>query len=144
MEGYLEREFKLPWREAGPPNHHDDKVDSDQLVVKKGLSLWNGTLTRMAMIMRMIGRMVTNLFCFRDLVYSQKESPRYPLTGIFGNPQGGGGEDGRTSSPPPPWDRCRSDHEDDRKDGHELVLFKGLGLGLWCIFSPTSLRYCLP
>ena len=24
------RESKLPWREAGPPNHHDDKVDSDQ------------------------------------------------------------------------------------------------------------------
>ena len=24
------REFKLPWREAGPPNLHDDKVDSDQ------------------------------------------------------------------------------------------------------------------
>jgi len=24
------REFKLPWREAGAPNHHDDKVDSDQ------------------------------------------------------------------------------------------------------------------
>jgi len=23
------RQFKLPWREAGPPNHHDDKVDSD-------------------------------------------------------------------------------------------------------------------
>jgi len=23
-------EFKLPWREAGPPNHHDDTVDSDQ------------------------------------------------------------------------------------------------------------------
>jgi len=23
-------EFKLPWREAGLPNHHDDKVDSDQ------------------------------------------------------------------------------------------------------------------
>ena len=21
------RESKLPWREAGPPNHHDDKVD---------------------------------------------------------------------------------------------------------------------
>jgi len=21
---------KIPWREAGPPNHHDDKVDSDQ------------------------------------------------------------------------------------------------------------------
>ena len=25
-----EREFKLPWREAGPPNHLDAKVDSDQ------------------------------------------------------------------------------------------------------------------
>ena len=25
-----EREFKLPWREAGPPNHHDDEADSDQ------------------------------------------------------------------------------------------------------------------
>jgi len=24
------REFKLPWREAGPPNHHDDKVVPDQ------------------------------------------------------------------------------------------------------------------
>ena len=24
------REFKFSWREAGPPNHHDDKVDSDQ------------------------------------------------------------------------------------------------------------------
>jgi len=23
-------EVKLPWREAGPPNHHDDKVDSAQ------------------------------------------------------------------------------------------------------------------
>jgi len=22
--------FKLPWREDGPPNDHDDKVDSDQ------------------------------------------------------------------------------------------------------------------
>ena len=22
------RECRLPWREAGPPNHHDDKVDS--------------------------------------------------------------------------------------------------------------------
>jgi len=26
----FKREFKLPWREAGPPNHHDDKVVSDQ------------------------------------------------------------------------------------------------------------------
>ena len=33
------REFKLPWRKAGPPNHHDDIVDSDQEVVNKELSL---------------------------------------------------------------------------------------------------------
>ena len=26
-------------REAGPPNHHDDKVDSDQQVVNKEFSL---------------------------------------------------------------------------------------------------------
>ena len=24
-------EFKLPWREAGPPNHHDDKVEGRTL-----------------------------------------------------------------------------------------------------------------
>ena len=30
---------KLPWREAGPPHHHDDKVDSDQYVVNNELSL---------------------------------------------------------------------------------------------------------
>jgi len=24
------REFKLSWRKAGPPNHHDDAVASDQ------------------------------------------------------------------------------------------------------------------
>ena len=29
-EAACKREFKLPWREAGPPRHHDDKVDSDQ------------------------------------------------------------------------------------------------------------------
>ena len=29
------REFKLPWREAVSPNHHDDVVDSDQQVVDK-------------------------------------------------------------------------------------------------------------
>ena len=26
--------FTLPWREAGPLDHHDDKVDSGQKVVK--------------------------------------------------------------------------------------------------------------
>ena len=33
------REFKLPWREAGPPHHHDGNVDSDQCVVNEELSL---------------------------------------------------------------------------------------------------------
>ena len=33
------KEFKLPWHEAGPNNHHDDKVDSDQYVVNKELYL---------------------------------------------------------------------------------------------------------
>ena len=31
MQGYLEKGIsKLPWREDGPPNHDDDKVDSGQ------------------------------------------------------------------------------------------------------------------
>ena len=30
--------FKLPWREAGPPNHHDNKVDADQEVDNTELS----------------------------------------------------------------------------------------------------------
>ena len=34
------REFKLSWCEAGPPNHLDDKVDSDQWVVNKERSLY--------------------------------------------------------------------------------------------------------
>ena len=32
--------MKLPWREAGPPHHVDDEVDSDQRVANKELSLW--------------------------------------------------------------------------------------------------------
>ena len=38
------REFKLPWRAAGQPNHLDDKVYLDQQVVNKelSLSLWPG------------------------------------------------------------------------------------------------------
>ena len=39
LYGYLEKGIQLPWREAGPPHHHDDKVDSDQWVVNKELSL---------------------------------------------------------------------------------------------------------
>ena len=35
-------EFKLPWREAGPLNHHDDIVDLDQWVFNKELSLSPG------------------------------------------------------------------------------------------------------
>ena len=34
-EATWKRGFKLPWREAGPPYHHDDEVDSDQQVVNK-------------------------------------------------------------------------------------------------------------
>ena len=26
---------KLPWHEAGPPNHHDDKVGSDKQVQRR-------------------------------------------------------------------------------------------------------------
>ena len=33
-------EFKVSWREASPPNHHADKVVSDQWVVSKEFSLW--------------------------------------------------------------------------------------------------------
>ena len=33
------RELKLPWRETGPPHHHDNKVDSDQKAVDEKLSL---------------------------------------------------------------------------------------------------------
>ena len=40
MYGYLGKEFKFAWREAGPPNHHDDKVDSDQQDVNDELSLF--------------------------------------------------------------------------------------------------------
>jgi len=38
------REFKLPWCEAGRPNHYDDIADSDQKVVKKELSLRRSVL----------------------------------------------------------------------------------------------------
>ena len=33
------RKFELPSLEAGPPNHLDDKVDSDQWVVNEKLAL---------------------------------------------------------------------------------------------------------
>ena len=33
------KRLKVPWREAGPPHHHDDKVDSDEYVVNKEFSL---------------------------------------------------------------------------------------------------------
>ena len=35
-------EFKVSWREASPPNHHADKVVSDQWVVSKEFSLYGG------------------------------------------------------------------------------------------------------
>ena len=34
------REFKVPWREADSPNHHDDVVDSDQQVVNDLVAMW--------------------------------------------------------------------------------------------------------
>ena len=37
-------EFKAPWREADPPDHHDDQIDSDQYVVNEEFSLSVGTL----------------------------------------------------------------------------------------------------
>ena len=33
------REFQLPWREAGPLNHHEDLEDSDQEVFNQKVSL---------------------------------------------------------------------------------------------------------
>ena len=39
MQGFWKREFKILWREAGQTNHLDGKVDSDQKVVNKKLSL---------------------------------------------------------------------------------------------------------
>jgi hypothetical protein len=38
-EATWKREFNLPWSEVVPPNHLDDKVDSDRLVVNKEVSL---------------------------------------------------------------------------------------------------------
>ena len=40
------KNFKLPWREAGPPNHHDDKVDSDQKVVNTFLARFSSSTMR--------------------------------------------------------------------------------------------------
>ena len=34
------KELKLPWREAGPPDHLNDEVDSDQYVVNQEVSLF--------------------------------------------------------------------------------------------------------
>ena len=48
-------ESKFPWREAGPPNHHDDKVDSDQQVVNNEIYL-SGFLVGSHRIQRERGR----------------------------------------------------------------------------------------
>ena len=39
LPNHAESEFKLPWRETGPPNHLDDKVDPNQEVVNKEFSV---------------------------------------------------------------------------------------------------------
>jgi len=46
MHGYIEKGIQLPWREAGPPNHHNDKVDSNQSVANKELFLSDDSLLR--------------------------------------------------------------------------------------------------
>ena len=43
----MKTKIKLPWREAGPPNHLGDEVDLDQLSMKHSLALhvvyqWGG------------------------------------------------------------------------------------------------------
>ena len=38
------REFNLPWREAGPPNHLDDEVDSDRQVINNNKKLLLGAV----------------------------------------------------------------------------------------------------
>ena len=42
VKAIWEKEFKLPWRETGPPNHLNDEVDSDQEVVNREFSLLRG------------------------------------------------------------------------------------------------------
>ena len=37
-EATWKREFKLQWREEGPPNHLDDKLDSNRQVVNNEIS----------------------------------------------------------------------------------------------------------
>ena len=44
-----EKNIELPWREAGPPRHHDDKMDSDQEVFNKNsFSMGKSTRKRAA------------------------------------------------------------------------------------------------
>ena len=42
------REFKLPGREAEPPNRHHDKADLDQCVANKKISLEAGAADQRA------------------------------------------------------------------------------------------------
>ena len=39
MQGQLEKGIQTPMAQDGPPDHHDDRVNSDQEVVNKGISL---------------------------------------------------------------------------------------------------------
>ena len=41
-------EFKHPWREAGPPHHFDDNLDSEKWVVNEELSVAVDDLAAMA------------------------------------------------------------------------------------------------
>ena len=58
-----ERDFKLPWREAGSPNHHDDNVGSHRLVVNGELSL---TRSLRMCLEGLLVRGCTALYFYRD------------------------------------------------------------------------------
>jgi len=68
----------LPWREAGPPNHHDDKEDSDQWVVNKQLSL-SGRSECTGAVFVLIVQCLLSTFCnaaFMGLVYAKIARPQ--------------------------------------------------------------------
>ena len=63
---FWKREFKFPWREAGPPNQHNDKVDSNQYVANKEVSLFiRGEITRWEAAVERSGNILKRFKNFR-------------------------------------------------------------------------------
>ena len=60
------REFKHPWREAGPLNHLGDGMDPDQLVVNKELSLSEQEGLPVALVNTALNRIVVANEAMRD------------------------------------------------------------------------------